>query len=533
MNKISSKIQSQLILEAIKKLYNVGVIVHSITCDGTSVNFATLEDLGFCFQPERMKTYIEHPCNKCNIYAIFDACHMIKLARNAFAEKEMYFENRKISFQYVKNLHRLQEEIGLKFANRLLPTHIYFQNKKMKVSLATQTISSSVADAIDYLRTDKHIQFLDSEATTQFIRVFDKLFDLLNSRNAYSTGFKSPLSLSNFHYWNNVLNDSEIYIRSLMCEGISILNHRRKVFALGFLINIKSIRELALELLCNIENPLKYFLTYKTSQDHIELYFCCLRSRCGFNNNPDIQQVLWAVRRLLYKNSIRPSLNANCLADDFESSPILEYRSRKRAICEDSSKDDSSDSDKLLDALNNINLSDYQENILYYITGYIISQFMKKCDCFHCHDILLLHVSDHNYTVNSSNRASFITFVNRGKLCIPSDMAYEIVKFGEKVFKAELNVGFIGSINFKERMIAEAIKHYVVKIRTLFQPLHPIADTSNQCNELHEIKIIKFIIGSYAKIRLNAFAKTKTLEYLGRKAAMRQKLHKTILFYHI
>jgi len=34
----------------------------------------------------------------------------------------------------------------------------------MKVSLATQAISNSVADTIDYLRADKHIQFLDSEA---------------------------------------------------------------------------------------------------------------------------------------------------------------------------------------------------------------------------------------------------------------------------------------------------------------------------------------------------------------------------------
>jgi len=414
VNKISSENQSKLIMEAIKKLYNVGITVHSITCDGTAVNFATLENLGFCFQPEKMKTYIEHPCKKCNIYAIFDACHMIKLARNIFAEKELYSENGKISFQYVKTLHRLQEEIGLRFANRLLSTHIYFQNKKMKVSLAIQTISNSVADAIDYLRADKHIQFLDSEATTEFIRMFDRLFDLLNSSNAYSTGFKSPLSLSNFHYWNNVLNESEMYIRSLMCEGMSILNHRRKVFALGFLIDIKSIRELALELLCNIENPLKYFLTYKTSQDHIELYFCCLRSRCGFNNNPDVQQVLWAVRRLLYKNSVRPSLNANCLSDDFESSLILDFRSHKRTICENNSKDNFPNSDELLDALNNINLSHYQENILYYITGNIISQFMRKSNCLHCHDILLLQAPDHNYIVNSSNYISFSTFVNRG-----------------------------------------------------------------------------------------------------------------------
>jgi len=42
---------------------------------------------------------------------------------------------------------------------------------------------------------------------------------------------------------------------------------------------------------------------------------------------------------------------------------------------------------------------------------------------------------------------------------------------------------------------------------------------------------MKFTIRSYAKIKLNA--KTKTLDYLSKKATMRQKLHKTILFYHV
>ncbi|KYN16817.1 THAP domain-containing protein 9, partial [Trachymyrmex cornetzi] len=140
VNKISSETQSKLILVAIKKLYNGGVTVHSITCDGTSVNLATLQNLGCCFKSEKMKTYFKHPRKTCNIYAILDTCHMIKLARNAFADKELYNEKGKISFQYVKDLNRLQEDIGLKFANRLSSTHIYFKNKKMKVCLATQTI---------------------------------------------------------------------------------------------------------------------------------------------------------------------------------------------------------------------------------------------------------------------------------------------------------------------------------------------------------------------------------------------------------
>jgi hypothetical protein len=58
--------------------------------------------------------------------------------------------------------------------------------KKKNVRLAAQTISSGVADAIDSLRKSGHPDFIGSEATTEFIRIFDRIFDMI--------------SLSNLHY---------------------------------------------------------------------------------------------------------------------------------------------------------------------------------------------------------------------------------------------------------------------------------------------------------------------------------------------
>ena len=60
----------------------------------------------------------------------------------------------------------------------------------MKVNLGAQTFSSSVADAIEYCTpTLKLTQFQGSEATVKFIRLFDHLFDVLNSRNLLATGY--------------------------------------------------------------------------------------------------------------------------------------------------------------------------------------------------------------------------------------------------------------------------------------------------------------------------------------------------------
>ena len=48
-------------------------------------------------------------------------------------------------------------------------------------ALQLKTLSSSVADAIEFLMSSGHTKFQGADATIRFIRVIDKLFDLLNS----------------------------------------------------------------------------------------------------------------------------------------------------------------------------------------------------------------------------------------------------------------------------------------------------------------------------------------------------------------
>jgi hypothetical protein len=153
---------------------------------------------------------------------------------------------------------------------------LILSKKKMNVGLAAQTISSGVADAIDFLRKSGHPDFIGSEATTEFIRIFDRIFDIMNSRTPYQRGYKRPLYLNNMDYCLNIFAETEKYIKTLKVNDISIFQHNRKTFALGFLMNIYSFQNLAVEFLTRVENPLRYFLTYKCSQDHLELFFSCI-----------------------------------------------------------------------------------------------------------------------------------------------------------------------------------------------------------------------------------------------------------------
>ena len=86
----------------------------------------------------------------------------------------------------------------------------------MKVRLAVQTISNSVADAIDYCRDILKLpQFVGSEATTQFIRVFDKSFDILNSRSFFGVQCKAALTPKNIDATRVYISETTAYIKKL------------------------------------------------------------------------------------------------------------------------------------------------------------------------------------------------------------------------------------------------------------------------------------------------------------------------------
>ena len=151
IDKISSEILSKLIKMCIIKLYESGIHVHNVTFDGTSTNINAVTKLG-CELPE--KPFFNVKINKENVTVcvMLDASHMIKLARNTLADKgTLLSTDGVIDFKYIQRLNTLQKEQGLKFANSLSDIHIHYGNRKMNVKIAAQTLSASVADAIEFL----------------------------------------------------------------------------------------------------------------------------------------------------------------------------------------------------------------------------------------------------------------------------------------------------------------------------------------------------------------------------------------------
>ena len=81
------------------------------------------------------------------------------------------------------------------------------------------------------------------------------------------------------------------------------------------MVAIQSTKQIFHDLIEVPHAPLKYLLTYKFSQDHLELFFGAVQSSGGFNNNPTAQQFTAAYKRLLLRSSIEGT-NGNCEKQD-------------------------------------------------------------------------------------------------------------------------------------------------------------------------------------------------------------------------
>ena len=111
---------------------------------------------------------------------------------------------------------------GLKFGNEIATKLVLLQRNKMSVKLAAHVLSSSVADAIDFMRNWHDPAFEDSEG-----RIIERLFDLLNSRNPLAKGFEKPLRLAEKKQWIAVVDESIAYLYGLRDEsGLPLMSHQ-------------------------------------------------------------------------------------------------------------------------------------------------------------------------------------------------------------------------------------------------------------------------------------------------------------------
>jgi len=177
-NGASADLQASLLQAVLSKLWESGCIGVSITFDGLAANQKTLTKLGGCLHAENMDSSFPHPCDpEVRVAVLFDACHMLKLARSLLSEYQVLTVDglTKAKWQHIEKLHDIQQKEGLTLANRLTERHVKYKSQKMKVNLAAQLLSASTASALEYLRSNQYDGFEDSLGTEIFISHIDRL----------------------------------------------------------------------------------------------------------------------------------------------------------------------------------------------------------------------------------------------------------------------------------------------------------------------------------------------------------------------
>lgn len=525
---------SNLVELCIEAINSTNAVVTNITCDNNASNIAMLQLLGAkVSNAEDLKTFVnlKNVIDE-EIYVILDTSHLIKLVRGCLGDAKILYssEGKRIQWNLIESLHKLQKAEGLHLATKLTKDHIEYHKKVMKVYLATQVISDSVADALQFCdKILKSKEFSDSEATCEFFRIFNRAFDMLDSKAPFAKGTKAPLKATNKDIWSNAFEETKEYILNLHFinpveeeppkkrakKDTRVTCGPRKRGFLGFLVNMKTLTDM-FEKYVEQHKLLVYILGHKTSQDHLEHLFCTIRSSLGCNNNPTAAQFQSAYKKIML-GATHFGENSNILLQDDTKILLpsnIEPCSNMISEKFDLNDDDQNAIEIYLSGLENS--SEYVDNVLNYISGFIQKKVMKKESCVFCKFYLL--------NMKIRRCGALLHLKDRGGLTAPSPDIEKVVKIADSIYRNLLQEDMI----FKTVNLVEKVFN---KASTIMNELYPeifegLDDHVDSGISSHKQLLLQKIVACFVTLRTNHYVK----EQNSKDKKVRVLLSKLILF---
>ncbi|XP_055523158.1 uncharacterized protein LOC129717317 [Wyeomyia smithii] len=263
------------------------------------------------------------------VYIMWDVPHLIKSTRNMLKKHNAIFQDKIACFKDIVSLYNIDSKCNPRLVPRLNDKHVMLPPfSAMNVSLATRTLSQSVANGLRYYM---QIGELSPQCinTAEFIEFYDKLFDTFNSKNNSSV---KPLkqamedqsihwdflqhaktTLANSNYTSNTCLD----ITEAVSGSKQLTTHQRHPnYIRGFISNINSIVSLWQEL--HNDYGAESLFTNYLCQDFLENMFSEVRRRCGGNDAPDAQQFGASFKYTIIESNINHSNGTNCEPDDLK-----------------------------------------------------------------------------------------------------------------------------------------------------------------------------------------------------------------------
>lgn len=382
----------------------------------------------------------------------------------------------------------------------------------MDVKIAVQVLSNSVSESLLYLSMQGCQEFSNCEATAEFAKKMNDLFDILNTKRKRSEQvFKNAITKENRIEIFKFMEDMAKYIKHLTLNGVNVLDTRKRTGFKGLLISMINIQNI-----CNdyIENDKFDSLpTFNLSQDPLESLFSRVRYLNGNNDNPTVEQFMSSIRKLMVQSEFTASENANCK----DALNILHMPSTSHKLPLDNSNDLNSTnydvSDKQKEALeriqrfspNDVMLDASSEATITFNAG-IIEQKVQSVGRFNCNECKQV------FSVNEKISDCCIKSAKINTPCVSTVLICKIADKYMRVFKTSI-------VHFNYQLIYQRIFEDV-NFQTIYEK------SFESCHESHKQYFVKFIIEEYMRMIATYMAKEFTLNQS--KLFFRKKLRKTI-----
>lgn len=315
--------------------------------------------------------------------------------------------------------------------------------------------------------------------------------------------------VENLAYVNNTNNTNNEYL----------LKSQRKTGFLGLIIYLTNL----LKLYEILKPYILYLLSYKISQDHLEVLFSAMRSR-GFNNNPNAIQFRSVYKRLLVRHEINGSEFGNCTL--LNSSTILYVSANKRTDADEIFNFNDNDESQYFDEFDHDyeyqrpSLEDYVVDVVKYTSGFIVRKIKRQKNiCTICESQL---IDENNESISLllkiKNKGRLInTSADVQKICLATEHVIRMnnhLILTKKSISQYLCIKSMNEVSFETSIFnSDIMKNHILD-----------QDVINS----HRSQLIHLIIRHYVTIRLHHFAKMHTLSIT--KKNIRRNMTKLILF---
>lgn len=130
---------------------------------------------------------------------------------------------------HIKKLNHLQKSEGLHCATKINDHHINYKNDKIKVKLATQTLSESISTALQFCKQIGIEDFTNIDGTENYYFKVNNCFDILNSKNFLVPFlYKKPNSEKSINFIKIECNNLKQYFLTLKDSSRLLVDSGRK-----------------------------------------------------------------------------------------------------------------------------------------------------------------------------------------------------------------------------------------------------------------------------------------------------------------